>query len=88
MAEVRTNPEYILNSLKDILYKLELIRNADVLNENTGLFGRGVGMDSVEVLQMVAAIEEEFNLTIDDEDLLPIHFNTVRNLIAFIEQRL
>ena len=82
------NREDILNSITDILHKLELINNADVLNENTGLLGRGVGMDSVEVLQMVAAIEEEFDLTIDDEDLLPIHFRTISNLITFIDQRL
>ena len=82
------NREDILNSLKDILCKLEIIGSVDMLNENTGLFGRGVGMDSVEVLQMVSAIEEEFDLTIDDEDLLPIHFNTVSNLITFIEKRL
>jgi len=78
----------ILNSLKVILCRLEIISSADVLTESTGLFGKGVGMDSVEILQMVAAIEEEFDLTIVDEDLLPIHFNTVSNLINFIEQRL
>lgn len=82
------NREDILHSITMILHKLELINNADVLNENTGLLGRGVGMDSVEVLQMVAAIEDEFDLTIDDEDLLPVHFSTVSHLITFIERRL
>jgi acyl carrier protein len=42
----------------------------------------------VEVLQLVAAIEEEFELTIDDDELVPDHFRSMGNLITFIERRL
>ncbi len=36
------------------------------IDTNTGLLGHGIGLDSIEVLGLVAALEEEFDLTIDD----------------------
>jgi acyl carrier protein len=58
------------------------------LAEETGLLGAGIGLDSFEVLQLVAALEERFGLTIDDDDLLPEHFRTVGTLVHFLETRL
>lgn len=58
------------------------------LGEDAGLLGHGIGLDSVEVLQLVAHIEEEFGLTIDDEDLDAEHFRTVGTVISFVQERL
>ena len=58
------------------------------LGEDSGLLGHGIGLDSVEVLQLVAHIEEEFELTIDDEDLDAEHFRTVGSVISFLQERL
>jgi acyl carrier protein len=51
---------------------------------NTGLLGRGIGLDSIDVLALVSAIEDEFGLTIADEDLRREHFATVRALVEFV----
>jgi acyl carrier protein len=58
------------------------------LDEATGLFGHGIGLDSIEVLRLVAALEEEFHLEIDDADLQMEHFETVGALIGFVEAKL
>jgi acyl carrier protein len=54
------------------------------LDESTGLLGQGIGLDSVEVLQLVGAIEEDFDLTIDDESLEAEHFQTVGTVVTFV----
>jgi acyl carrier protein len=54
------------------------------LDEDTGLLGQGIGLDSVEVLQLVGAIEEDFGLTIDDEALEAEHFRTIRTVVTFV----
>jgi acyl carrier protein len=51
---------------------------------NTGLLGRGIGLDSIEVLALLSAIEDEFDLTIADEDLRREHFATIGALVAFV----
>lgn len=58
------------------------------LDEATELLGTGIGLDSVEVLRLIGAIEEEFDLTIDDDELKGSHFKTVGSLVTFIQERL
>ena len=84
MAEKRAE---ILVRIGEILHRVKLIDNTDQLDEQTGLFGRGIGLDSIEILQLVMGIEEEFELTIDDDELAPEHFRSIGNLITFIERR-
>lgn len=58
------------------------------LEEATGLLGQGIGLDSVEVLQLVSGIEEAYGLTIADEDLRREHFVTLGAVVTFIQERL
>jgi acyl carrier protein len=74
---------------------LRLIRKtADValpdseITLDTGLLGRGIGFDSIEVLALVSAIEDEFGLTLDDADLRPKHFVSIGALVEFVRARL
>ncbi len=75
----------LLNRLADTV---ELTVPIDEIDEGTGLLGQGLGLDSVEVLSLVTALEEEFGLTIDDADLKVAHFRTVGALVRFIGERL
>ncbi len=54
------------------------------LHDDTGLLGQGIGLDSVEVLELVSAIEEDFGLTIDDESLEAAHFETIGTVVSFV----
>jgi acyl carrier protein len=82
-------PEALIATLRAILReRLALGGDEVALDTDTGLLGAGIGLDSFEVLQLVAALEERFDLTIDDDDLLPDHFRTVGTLLHFLEPRL
>lgn len=70
------------------LQELELVANDVDIDAQTGLLGEGIGLDSVEVLQLVSAIEDGFGLTLEDEELLPEHFRSVGALAGFIAARI
>ena len=80
------NRKNILSRIESVLFGLELLEEKGRLEENTGLLGKGIGLDSIEIVQLVAALEEEFGLTIDDDDLLPDYFETLGSLITFLEE--
>ena len=82
MAE---NRDKIRSRIEGVLSDLELLEGKGQLDEKTGLLGKGIGLDSIEIIQLVAALEEEFELTIDDNDLLPDHFQTLGDLINFLQ---
>jgi acyl carrier protein len=70
---------------------LKFMKGADgnqELAEETQLLGRGVGLDSVEVLQLVTLIEKEYGVMIDDDEVAPHHFRSVGSLLTFIEGKL
>ena len=58
------------------------------LDDSTGLLGHGIGLDSIEVLALVCAIEEAFDITIADDSLKRVHFKTIGSVVSFIAERL
>ena len=58
-----------------------------LLNEQTNLLG-DLGLDSVAILQLVWGIEEQFNITIKDNELDSDMFSKMANLIDIIEGKL
>ncbi len=75
--------------IREILDReFELDAGAGTLDDDTGLLGKGIGLDSVEVLTLVSAIEETFGLTIDDDELEPEQFATIGTIIDFVARRL
>lgn len=56
--------------------------------EQEPLFGGGLGLDSVDALELVVALEREFAITVPSEDVGREAFANLRNLTAFVEDRL
>lgn len=55
------------------------------ISEETPLLG-GV-VDSLELMKLVAFIEEEFDVTLDDEDITVEHFRTVGDVERLVQRR-
>ena len=78
----------ILKWLRETLRALELAPADAPIDEPTGLLGRGIGLDSVDTLQLVTAIEERYDLTLEDDELAADRFRTVESLITFLQEKL
>ena len=52
------------------------------------LLGRGIGIDSVELLRLVLAIEGRFDIIIEDEEITPANFSTFAAVANLIELKL
>ena len=56
------------------------------VGNNESLLNNGL-IDSLGILEVVAFIEKEFEITVSDEDLLPENFGSVRSLSNFVGQK-
>jgi acyl carrier protein len=56
------------------------------LGEDDHLLANGI-LDSLGVLDLVGYLEQEFRITVSDDDLVPEHFQTLRCLTVFVEER-
>lgn len=78
-----------LDAVRDVLIDtLELPQTPDDLRLETPLFGTLPELDSFGVVQLVAAIEERFDIIIDDDEFGADLFETVGTLSAFVESKI
>jgi acyl carrier protein len=66
---------------------LEGLAPSDIADD-APLFGEGLGLDSVDALELVVALEKEFAIRIQSHEVGKEAFVSVSTLAAFIEGRL
>lgn len=66
---------------------LELTQSPDTLTADTALFGSLPELDSFGVVALVGALEDRFDITIDDDEFGAELFETVGTLTAFVEEK-
>jgi len=79
----------IENKIKQILIS-DLEIDPEILSavdSDTPLLGRGIGLDSVETLTLVAGIEEAFDIQIDDAALTAELFKSLGILAEYVLQK-
>ena len=70
-----------------IIHSLNLnILPADIGND-VPLFEGGIGLDSIDGLELLVAVERAFDIEIDDSDLGGDVLKNVNSLVSFIESK-
>jgi len=87
MPAVQTNEQLELAELIVTALNLEGIDPADI-DPDAGLFGSGLGLDSIDALELALEISKKYGVQIkaDDEDNKKI-FASLRSLSEFIQSR-
>lgn len=68
-----------------ILENLLFSDNQAELPDAESLLDRGI-IDSTGVLELVMFLEEEYGLKIKASEMLPANFDTVQNIVAFVQR--
>lgn len=68
-----------------IIERLGLDAEPEVVSDNQPLFGRGLEMDSLDTLEVVVMVNNEFDVLISDDDFEA--FGSINALVDFIEAR-
>lgn len=75
--------------------KLLIVKELDLrgkteadIADDLRLFGGGLGLDSVDALQLATALEERFGITMPDDRESKAVFTSVDTLAAFVVQSL
>jgi acyl carrier protein len=76
--------EYLKKMIIDTL-NLEDVK-VDGIRDDEPLFREGLGLDSIDALELVVAIERIFNVIIEDEDVGKRAFASIDALAGFIQE--
>ena len=57
------------------------------LHNDTPLIGRGLGLDSVSLLELVVALETDFGMRFEEKDMTPELFANVSSIALYVESQ-
>ncbi len=77
--------DHVKTVLRDTL---QLGDRADAFVASTPLFGSLPEFDSMAVVTVITALEERFDIVVDDEDITAEVFETVGSLAEFLDEKL
>ncbi len=78
MAPVDTVKEFIIENF--------LFGDEEQIELETDFFEKGI-IDSTGVIELVSFMEETFEISIDDEELIPENLSSLKNISVFLQQK-
>ena len=88
MEEIINNAAKLREFLKKMIIdtlKLEDV-TVEQIDNDAPLFREGLGLDSIDALELVVAIEKVFNVIIEDEDIGKKAFASINALSTFLQE--
>ncbi len=73
--------------IKTFIVENFLFGSEDGLKDETSFLEEGI-IDSTGILELVTFLEEEFSITIEDEELVPENLDSINNVTAFLERKI
>jgi acyl carrier protein len=72
--------------IKTFIIENFLFGSEDGLKDETSFLEEGI-IDSTGILELVTYLEEEFSITVEDEELVPENLDSINNVTAFLERK-
>jgi acyl carrier protein len=80
-----------MNKLKDKIRQFIvedfLFGNDNGLKDDTSFLDEGI-IDSTGILELVSFLEEEFSISVEDEELIPENLDSIMNVVAYLERKM
>jgi acyl carrier protein len=81
-----SEPQTDLSSIKNFI-RTELIYDDEKdFDENTNLIERGI-IDSMSLVRLISFLEENYEIKVQDEDIVPENFSSLAKISGFIAAR-
>jgi acyl carrier protein len=71
-----------------IITRLKLVdMTPEMIENNAPLFGEGLGLDSIDALELVLGLEKEFGVIIPDAEVGKQVFQSVRTMAQYVVEQ-
>ena len=88
MGESTTAPGILSDRIRELLVDALRLEGLDpfAIDLDSPLFGDGLGLDSVDVLELVVALEREFGIAIPSTEVDEESFGSVAKVVSLVER--
>ncbi len=82
----QTVEELIPQVKAGLIKQLNIDITPDAMDENMALFGEGLGLDSIDALELIVMIDRDFGIKIGDPKEARKVFQSVRVMAEYIQE--
>lgn len=75
------------SKIKEFIVENFLFGNANGLQDNTSFLEDGI-IDSTGVLELVTFLEENYNIQVEDTELIPENLDSIDNINSYIGRKM
>ncbi len=75
-----------LKLVRDFVIENFLFGEEGKLKQDTSFLEEGI-IDSTGILELVNFLEETFKVAVDDDDIIPENFDSLKNIVAYLERK-
>ena len=84
----RINPmNELKNKIREFIVENFLFGQDNGLQEDASFLDEGI-IDSTGILELVSFLEEEFSISVEDEELIPENLDSIVNVVAYLERKI
>lgn len=74
------------DKIRSFIIENFLFGNDEGLKGDSSFLDEGI-IDSTGILELVSFLEEEFDIIIDDEELVPENLDSINNVVNYLERK-
>ena len=78
--------ESLVDQVRSFVVETFMFGRKDSLRDDSSFLEHGI-IDSTGVLELVAWVEKTYGVTVDDGELVPDNFDSIRKLVAYLEAK-
>jgi acyl carrier protein len=75
-----------VSKVREFIVENFLLGDGDVLKEDTSFMEEGI-IDSTGILELVFFLEETFGITVEDNELIPENFDSLKKMASYLEAK-
>ena len=75
------------SKIREFIIENFLFGSANGLQDDTSFLEEGI-IDSTGVLELVTFLEEDFEIQVEDEELIPENLDSIDNVTAYLERKM
>lgn len=72
--------------IRDFVTSNFYVADAAALRDGTSLLDQGI-IDSTGVLEVIAFLEDTFNITVEDSEMLPENLDSIEQIMIFVSRK-
>lgn len=83
-----TQQDKIRKELKDFIAEVFLVGDENESIKDSDSFMQTGIIDSTGVLELVSFVEQQYSITIEDDEMTPGNLDSMNNLVTFISKKI